>query len=170
MTDTCSSVSKLLEKYFDQEATVEERSLVEEHLPRCPICSEALRSMENLRDLIKLPVEDAVQKEDFQRVWENIRKGIRPKERSAWWETLLPRVDLSDLFRRKVWIPAAAAIVILILITGLLLFRKTSSPQGLSVVEYVESPDYNVMVYQSDKSKVTVIWLFEGPGKEASTS
>jgi predicted anti-sigma-YlaC factor YlaD len=168
--DTCSSVNKLLEKYFDQEATQELRSRVEEHLLKCPTCRDALRSMGNLRDLIKIPVEEVVQKEDFQRVWENIRRGIRPQERPAWWETLFPRVDLSFLFQRKVWIPAVAVIVILILITGPVLFKRISSPSDLSVVEYVESPEYNVMVYQSEKEKVTVIWLLEGPGEGEPSS
>lgn len=126
--------------------------------------------MGNLRDLIKIPIEEVVLKEDFQRVWENIRRGIRSQERPAWWEILLPRVDLSFLLRRKVWIPAVAVIIILILTTAPLLFKRFSSPSGLSVVEYVESPEYNVMVYQSEKAKMTVIWLLEEPGKEEPSS
>jgi predicted anti-sigma-YlaC factor YlaD len=170
MKDTCSAISKLLERYFDQEATEKERSLVEQHLPRCPTCSEALRSMGNLQDLIKIPVEEAIQKEDFQWVWQKIRRGLETGERPAWRETLLPRVDLHFLFRRRVWIPAVATVVVLLFITAQIIFKKTPSYPDASVVEYVESESNNVMVYDLEKAKVTVIWLFEESAKEHITT
>jgi anti-sigma-K factor RskA len=166
----CSSVSRLLEKYFDQEATPEERSLVEDHLPDCPACRSALQSMENLRTLIKSPVEEAVEKETFRWVWEKVEKGIQPKERPGLWDFLKSWVDVTPFLKRKILIPAVAAAVILILITAPLLFKKTTSYPSLSVVEYVESETYNVMVYELETPQVTVIWLFEGPEEESSTS
>jgi hypothetical protein len=50
-----------------------------------------------------------------------------------------------------------------------LLFKKITSYPSPSVVEYIESQTHNVMIYESEKAKVTVIWLFEGP-EEASIS
>jgi hypothetical protein len=67
-------------------------------------------------------------------------------------------------------IPAVAAVVILILITAPLLYEKMSSSPVLSVVEYVESDTYNVMIYEREAPQVTVIWLFEGPEEEPLTS
>jgi hypothetical protein len=170
MKDLCSSVSKLLEKYFDQEVTQKERSLVERHLLGCPTCRDALKSMEGFREMIKAPVEEAVQKEDFQWVWQNIQREIRLRERPTVWETVRSWLDISPLFQRRVWIPVVATMVLIILISTPLLFKKTPSFPGPSVVEYVESQTHNVMVYQSEKSKVTVIWLLEGPEKEVSPS
>jgi hypothetical protein len=63
-----------------------------------------------------------------------------------------------------------AAVVILILATAPLLYEKMSSYPVQSVVEYVESETYNVMVYEVETPQVTVIWLFEGPEEESSTS
>jgi len=170
MKDNCSQISRLLDKYYDREATAKERALVEKHLPACPACSRVLRSMGNLRDMIKTPVEEAVQKEDFQWVWRKIERGLKSDRKPAWWEALFPGIDLLSFFRRRVWIPAAVAAVILILVATPFFFKKTSFPPASSVVEYVESQDYNVMVYQLDKEKVTVIWLLEGGGEEESTS
>jgi hypothetical protein len=67
-------------------------------------------------------------------------------------------------------IPAVAAAVILILITAPLLYKKISSYPVPSVVEYVESETYNVMVYELETPQVTVIWLFEDTEEESSTS
>ncbi|MGZ3558494.1 MAG: zf-HC2 domain-containing protein [Thermodesulfobacteriota bacterium] len=167
MKDSCSLVSKLLEKYFDREVTDKERALVEGHLHGCPVCRNALKSLEGLSAFIKAPVEEAVQKEDFPWVWQKIERGIRsPQEKLTWWQSLRSRLDVSPLFKRKVWIPAVATVVVLLFITAQIIFQKTPSYSDTSVVEYVESQTDNVMVYQLEKPGVTVIWLFEGPEKE----
>jgi anti-sigma factor RsiW len=170
MKGSCSSVSKLLEKYFDQEVTDKERLLVEGHLQECPACQDVLSSMEELRTLIKVPVEKALQKEDFPWVWQKIEREIRLPEKLTWWQSLLSWLDISPLFRRKVWIPAVATAVVLLFITAQIIFKKTPSYPDASVVEYVESETNNVMVYDLEKAKVTVIWLFEGQEKEHTTT
>jgi len=170
MKDTCSSVSKLLEKYFDQEAADKERLFIEGHLQDCSACRDALKSMEGLRALIKVPVEEALQKEDFPWVWQKIEKEIRLQKKLTWWQSLRSWLDVSPLFKRKVWIPAMATIVVLLFITAQIIFKNTPSYPDASVVEYVESETDNVMVYQLEKPKVTVIWLFEGPEKEHTTT
>jgi anti-sigma-K factor RskA len=170
MKRECSSISGLLEKYFDQEVTPEERSLVEGHVPDCSACRMALDSMQNLRMLIKNPVEEAVGKESFPWVWEKVERGIQRKERPGLWESLWSWLDVTSLRKKKILIPAVAAAVILVLITAPLLYKKISSYPVLSVVEYVESETYNVMIYELETPQVTVIWLFEGPEEESSTS
>jgi hypothetical protein len=171
MKDSCSSVTKLLEKYFDQEVTDKERFLVEGHLQDCLVCRNALRSMGELRTLIKVPVEKAVQKEDFPWVWQKIEREIRStQEKLTWWQSLRFRLEVSPLFKKKVWIPAVATVAVLLFITAQIIFEKPPSYSDASVVDYVESQTDNVMVYQLEKPKVTVIWLFEGPEKDQTTS
>jgi len=170
MKESCSAVSKLLEKYFDQEVTDEEKSVVETHLLDCQACQEVLRSMEELRNLVRAPVEEAVQKEDFQWIWQKIERGIRLEERPTFWENLRSWLQISPLFQRKVWISAAVAVAIILIITIPLFSKKNSSLLDQSVIEYVESQTHNVMIYESENKKVTVIWLFEGPAEETSPS
>jgi hypothetical protein len=59
---------------------------------------------------------------------------------------------------------------IILLITIPLFFKKTPSLLDQSVIEYVESQTHNVMIYESENKKVTVIWLFEGPAEETPSS
>jgi len=169
MKGSCSVLSELLEKYFDQEVTDEERSLVDTHLVDCHACRDLLKSMEKMRDLVKAPVEEAVGEENFQWVWQKIERGIREEERPAFWETLQRWLQIPPLSKRRVWIPAAAMVMIL-LIALPLFFKKNPSYQSASVVEYIESETNNVMVYESENSKVTVIWLFEEPEMESPSS
>jgi hypothetical protein len=170
MKDPCLSLSKLLEKYFDQEVSKEERSLVEDHLQSCSTCRDALKMMAGLRDLMKNPIEEAVQREDFSWVWEKIERGIRLEEKSPLLESLRSWLNISPSFKKKVWVPAVATIAIIILLIAPILFKKIPSHTDQSVVEFVESQTYNVMVYEPEKSSMTVIWLFEGPEKESPTS
>jgi hypothetical protein len=126
--------------------------------------------MEELRTLIKVPIEEAVQKEDFPWVWQKIEREIRLQEKLTWWQSLRSWLDVSPLFKKKVWIPAMATLVVLLFITAQIFFKKIPSYSGASVVEYVESETNNVMVYDLEKAKVTVIWLFEEPEEEVSPS
>jgi hypothetical protein len=167
MKNYCSSISKLLEKYFDREVTEEERSLVQGHLQDCPACRDALHSMERFRNLIKSPLEETMEREDFPWVWQKIERGIQLEERPTVWESLRSLLDITPHLKKRVLIPAVAALIV-ILITAPLLFKNTTSYPSPSVVEYVESPTFNVMVYESENSKMTVIWLFEGPEEESS--
>ena len=169
MKDSCSSISKLLEKYFDQEVTREERSLVEVHLADCRTCQAALTAMEGLRYLIKAPVEEADRKESFPWVWQKIEREIQREERLTWKESIRRWFDLTPLLRKRVWVPAAAAIAILLLVITPYFYKKTPSSSESSVVEYVESQTHSVMVYESEKGNVTVIWLLEGPGQEGGS-
>src|SRR4030065_2086885 len=100
MKGSCSSISRLLEKYFNQEATDKERLLVESHLQDCTACQDALKSMEELRALIKSPVEEALQKEDFPWVWQNVERKIRLQKKQPWWESIHSWLDISPLFKR----------------------------------------------------------------------
>ena len=170
MKKSCSAISSLLEKYFDREVTDVERSHVEAHLLDCQACRDVLKSMGKLRVLVKTPVEEAVQKEDFPWVWQKIERGIRLEEKPPFWENLRSWLQISPLFQRRVWIPAVAAAAILLAVILPLLTQKIPSHPSPSVVEYVESQTHNVMVYELEKTKVTVIWLFEEPEKETPSS
>ncbi len=170
MKDSCASTSELLERYFDREVTDEERSAVEAHLQDCQACRETLKTMEGLRHLVKAPVDEVDRREDFYWVWQKVERGIQQDEKPAWPERISRWFRAGSILRRKVWVPAAAAIVALFLALAPSVFKKVTSPAEASVVEYVESQDYNVMVYESEKGNMTVIWLFEGPETEGSSS
>ncbi len=171
MKDSCSSLSKLLEKYFDREVTEKERLLVEGHLQDCLACRNALRSLEELRTLIKIPVEEAVRSEEFPWLWQKIEREIHTRQgKLTWWQSIRSWLCVSPLFKKKIWIPAAMTGAVLLFIMVQVIFQKPLSYSDVSVLDYVESQTNNVMVYQLEEPKVTVIWLFEGPEKDQTTS
>ena len=172
MKDICSRSLKLLGKYFDGEATDHEREIVENHLLECQACQAQLDSLKGIHTLVAAPVEEAARQEDFPWVWEKIGRRIRTQERPSALDFLRERLIFSQFWRKRVWVPALAAALLVMVIAAPFLMKKTSSPSEASVVVYVESQTNNVMVYESetDKETVAVIWLFEGPDKEPSPS
>ena len=169
MKDSCSSISKLLEKYFDRETTPDEGNLVQDHLRQCAACQAQLKSMEELRATLRSPVDEAVKEETFAWMWQKIEREIQAREKPSWRESIRAWWDLSFPFRRRIWIPAVAAALLIIAIGSPFFFRETPSQTGHSIVEYVESHTNNVMVFESEKENVAVIWLFEGPEGESPT-
>ena len=114
MKAPCFSVSELLEKYFDQEVTDEERSIVEGHLKSCTSCQDVLNSLKELRNLIKAPVEETLREEQFEWVWLRIREEIRREEKLTLWKSVQSWINPSRFFQKNVWIPAAVATLVLI--------------------------------------------------------
>lgn len=169
MKDFCS-ISKLLERYFDDQATEEQKAMVEDHLPACPVCQERLKGLRGLREAIKIPVEKALKEETFPWVWEKIERGIQLRKKPSWRESLRFWLEISPWLRKRIWIPATAVAILLVLATSPFLFKKTSSHLEGSDVKYVKSEVYNVMVYESEKAEVTVIWLFEETQNESTAS
>ena len=169
MKDSCSSISKLLEKYFDRETTADEGILVQDHVRQCAACRAQLKSMEELRAALRSPVDKAVKEETFAWVWQKIEREIQTRKKPAWRESIQAWLGLSFPFRRRVWIPAVAAALFIVAIGSPLLFKETPSQTELSIVEYVQSDTNNVMVFESERENVAIIWLFEATEGDSST-
>ncbi len=159
---------ELLEKYFDNELTKDEKLLVEDHLKSCLICQYHLKGIERLGEMIKRPVDEATEREDFSLLWNKIERQLKPRVKP--WETIISLLDISYIFKKKVLIPAIATTAIILLVLIPLTYKKDTSISNRSVVEYVESKTHNIMIYESEKDKITVIWLFEEKMRESPNS
>lgn len=170
MKDRCSAVSTLLERYHDQEVTEEERKEIEEHLSECSSCRDLLSRTAEIAELIKLPIHDSSERADFEKAWVKIRREIQKKEPLPWWISVGEWLRVSLFSWKRAWVPAmAAALIALGLIAGPVLLEDRGTLKVFSV-EYVESSNYNVMIYEGEKGNVTVIWLFDPSDEEAPTS
>ena len=169
MKHLCNSVSELLEKYVDREVTEQERALVETHLLDCSSCRDDLKSLEELSNVMKVSLGEMARGEEFDRVWLKVRRELRSEEKTAWWERVRSWFALPVLHQKRVWVPAVAAMLVLIFVTVPLLLKKSPSLPEDFGVEYVESKTNNVMVYEVGPA-VTGIWLFEGDEEEATPS
>ncbi len=170
MRRDCSSISTLIDKYFDQETSQGEQEVVEKHLRECPACRERLKFMGEVKLALQRPVMEASEKETFPWVWEKIEREIRFKPRWSLWDFVKRRFDLTPLIGKKIWIPATVVATLLLLLFYSAPIKKNSSHLPLPVVEYIESKTNNVMIYELENVKVTVIWLFEESEIDPSAS
>lgn len=159
-----------MDKYFDGETSPKEQEMAEKHLKECPACRERLKFMGEVKVALQRPVMEASEKETFPWVWEKIEREIRFKPRWSLWESIKRVFEVTPLIRKKIWIPAAAVATLLLLLLFPALFKKNSSHLPLPVVEYIESKTNNVMIYELENVKVTVIWLFEETESDSSAS
>lgn len=159
-----------MDKYFDGETSPKEQEMAEKHLKECPACRERLKFMSEVKVALQRPVMEASEKETFPWVWEKIEREIRFKPRWSLWESIKRVFEVTPLIRKKIWIPAAAVATLLLLLLSPALFKKNSSHLPLPVVEYIESKTNNVMIYELENVKVTVIWLFEETESDSSAS
>jgi anti-sigma-K factor RskA len=125
--------------------------------------------MEELRATLRSPVDEAVKEETFAWVWQKIEREIQAREKPSWQKSIRAWLGLSFPFRRRVWIPAVAVALLIVAIGSPLLFKETPSKTELSIVEYVQSDTNNVMVFESERENVAIIWLFEETEGESST-
>jgi anti-sigma factor RsiW len=160
MKGACSLSAELLERYMDSEMTDRERGVVETHLAECPSCSELLRSMMEFSAMIKVPAAEHPSNAEYDRLWRHIKNESQKKR--------APRFDFLGFLRQRIWVPASAVALVLVIVAASLLFKKTTTVPGRFGVEYVESKTNNVVVYEVEKSNVTVIWLLEGPEEDST--
>ncbi len=126
--------------------------------------------MAEIGRLVRSPIHEVCERADFEKAWTNIRREIRPREPSRLWESVGLWLKASCLSWKRAWVPAAAAALIVAgLIVGPIL-REDQTAFKMSSVEYVESSDYNVMIYEGEKGNMTIIWLFDRSDEEAPTS
>lgn len=158
-----------MDKYFDREASQREQRVVERHLKECPACQKRLKFMGEIKVALRRPIMEATERETFPWVWEKIEREIRFKPGGTIWEAIKKGFAITPFLKKKLWIPAGVLATLLIFLVSFVLFKKTSFQPPLSVVEYIESKTNNVMIYELENSKVTVIWLFEENEVESST-
>ena len=168
MKASCSRTLKYLGKYLDGETADHEREIVENHLRECQACQAELNSLKALHALVATPVEEAARQEDFPWVWQKIERRIQAQEKRSRLQSLREWLSLSPLLRRRVWVPALAVALLLVVATPFLM-KITSSTSAASVVVYVESQTNNFMIYEpeTEQETVAVIWLFDEPDEES---
>jgi hypothetical protein len=153
---------------LDGELSRSDAEVVRSHLAECPRCREEVRQLERLNVLLQEALAPAEAGIAFAVFWRGLQQRI---------ETARPRaVTLLEAVRsalRGPVLPWAVPATILLLIGVVSLESFWNVWRGrprdnFAAVESIDAHGRNVALLREDKTKTTVIWLYQEEGDETS--
>jgi hypothetical protein len=146
----------MLSRFYDQEVGSHEEGEIIRHLEHCRSCRKALQDNETVSAFLKAGIRAELSRSGVEKVEEDVMAVIHGEELS-WWKRY-KGLSLSKAF----YVPAAAAAVFLLIFLSV--FRSPSPIPGPSaIVESVKGEVSSVMIFETEKSRQTVVWFNEVP-------
>jgi len=160
MKTACERVRELLGRFHDNELQDDDYQVVVEHLHACGECSREMAKLERISDVVKKHYETVSSSEDFSSVWARIAPDMEgaPSDSHPWWRSF-GRIFWRP---RSLWATAAAVAVALVLLFAYL--PNTQKPAVAAndcIIDKVESENSSVMVYETDETKMKIIWVID---------
>jgi hypothetical protein len=156
----CGQARGLLEKFHDKELREGDYQAVAEHLKGCGGCSKEMEKLVRISGIVVNHYNTLSAGEDFSGLWSRIATGmdIAAHEPSVW------RRGLGKIF----WIPkpvwatiGAVAVALLVLFAYLPVTQHPAVASNDCIIDTVEADNSSVMVYETDQTKMKIIWVTE---------
>jgi anti-sigma factor RsiW len=162
---TCQDVSQLLGPWLDGELSRSDAEVVRSHLAECAHCREEVRQLERLNVLLQDALAPAGAGIAFPAFWRGLQQRIETAR--PWTVTLLEGVRSALRGPVLPW-AVPAMILLLIGVFSLESFWPARSRDNFAAVESIDAHGRNVALLREDKTKTTVIWLYQEEGDETS--
>jgi len=160
----CETIRESIGRWLDGELQTADSEAVRRHVEGCPDCAAARQRLEKIQGMLGNLLTAEASQLEFAPFWREVRRRI--EEKRPWYEELIEWAQSLLIAPRLAWTVPAAIMVLL----GLLSLAKW--PVGGQVSNYasVESIDThgrNVALLREDKTKTTIIWLYQDPEGES---
>lgn len=160
----CETIRESIGRWLDGELQTADSEAVRRHVEGCPDCAAARQRLEKIQAMVGNLLTAEASQLEFAPFWREVRRRI--EEKRPWHEELIEWAQSLLIAPRLAWAVPAAIMVVL----GLLSLAKW--PVGGQVSNYasVESIDThgrNVALLREDKTKTTIIWLYQDPEGES---
>lgn len=159
----CDAIQDSIGRWLDGELKATDSEAVRRHVESCADCGAERRRLEKIQTTLDSLLRAEASPLEFAPFWREVRRRI--DEKKPWHEELIEWAQSRLTPQRLAW--AVPAMIILVL--GFISFAKW--PLGGQVSNYasVESIDThgrNVALLREDKTKTTIIWLYQDPEGE----
>ena len=158
MKNTCKFYNEeIISKFVDNELSPDERKTISAHINKCPICSDLAEKYTRMSDLFIQNTSKQIDKIDKNLLKQNILEQINREE-----NIFLKKVF--DYFSPKFYLKVAS--VLAILVVSLVYFQvhpinEINNIGSSAIVNSVDGDVSSVMIFETEKSKHTIIWFSE---------
>jgi anti-sigma factor RsiW len=159
----CESLQESIGRWLDGELPPAESEAVRSHVVSCADCSAARQRLEKIQLALGAMLTAEAARLEFAPFWREVKHRIEAKR--PWHEELVDWFQSIFIAPRLAWaVPAA-----IMLVLGFLSLAKW--PAGVEANNYasVESIDVhgrNVALLREEKTKTTIIWVYQDPESE----
>lgn len=158
-----------LQRYFDEETSAGESTIVRRHLQECQPCSARLHKLEKLRGLFSEMVSDVGEAPAFDAMYASIRTGIEKQKSAGFGERFRLFANDAVTYRRGA-VVSAAAVTLAAAAALVLMWRGSfssddempSGARGTQVEEVQFGQNSAGTVFQienGDGTSAAVIWI-----------
>lgn len=156
----CEKVRGLLGRFYDKELRGAEYDAVAEHVQACIHCSAELKKFERVGGVLRNHYESVSASEDLSDMWGRISSGLEPPplEEAPLWQ----RIRRVFAVPKPVWAVVGAVVIAVIVL--FVYFPTTERPAVASnecIIDKVEAENSSVMVYETGKTKMKIIWVID---------
>jgi anti-sigma factor RsiW len=159
----CESLQESIGRWLDGELPSAESDAVASHVAGCADCGAARQRLEKIQLTLGTMLTAEAARLEFPPFWREVQRRIETKR--PWHEELIETVQSLFSVSRLAWaVPAA-----ILLVLGFLSLAKW--PGGVETnnyasVESIDAHGRNVALLREDKTKTTIIWLYQDPEGE----
>lgn len=159
----CETIQESLGPWLDGELRGADGEAVRSHVVGCADCQAVRQRLEKLHLTLGTVLSTEVPQLKFAPFWREVERRIEVKQ--PWHEQLIEWCQSTFSAPRLAWaVPAA-----IMLVLGLLSLAKWpvgGQADNFASVESIDAHGRNVALLRDDKTKTTIIWLYQNPEGE----
>jgi hypothetical protein len=158
MKSACKTYDeKTISKFIDNELASEKTEAVSKHIETCPVCNSIATKYNHLSDVFVKNTSKQVDTIDKGLIGQNVFKRIKEKENVFFQKVF-------DYFPPKFYLKIASVVAI-VFVSFIYFQERIIKPVDLigpsAIVNSVDGNVSSVMIFETEKSKQTIIWFSE---------
>lgn len=144
----------MLSRFVDQEVRPDEQGEMIRHLEHCPSCQKALQDNETLSVFLKAGIKAELAHTRIEEIEENVMAVIHGED-APWWKRF------KELCMSKAFYVPAVAVAVLFIVFLSVVRSPVPIPGPSAIVDSVKGDVSSVMIFETEKSRQTVVWFNE---------
>jgi len=159
----CQTIQESIGRWLDGELPTADGEAVRRHVAACADCGAARQRLEKIQLTLGRVLSAEASRLEFAPFWREVQRRIEQKR--PWHEELIEWCQSSFSAPRLAWVVPAAIMLVL----GFLSLAKWpvgGEANNYASVESIDAHGRNVALLREDKTKTTIIWLYQNPEGE----